>query len=138
MENLTVKKIVLIVIGCIGLAIGAVGAALPFLPTFPFLMLAAVCFAKSSDRLNNWFIQTDLYKNNLESYVKGRGMTKKAKMRIMLIVTISMAFGFMMMSRVPVARIVLALVWMFHIIYFIYGIKTITEEEAVLIRERVK
>lgn len=138
MEKLTIKRLVFIIIGCISLAIGAVGAALPFLPTFPFLMLAAICFAKSSQRLNDWFIGTDLYKNNLESYIKGHGMTKKAKVRIMTIVTISMSIGFIMMSRVPVARIVLAVVWVFHIVYFVFGIKNITEEEAVLIRERTK
>ena len=41
-----VKKILFIVLGCIGLALGAVGAVLPLMPAFPFLLLAAVCFAK--------------------------------------------------------------------------------------------
>ena len=44
-----VKKILFIVLGCIGLALGAVGAVLPLMPAFPFLLLAAVCFAKSSE-----------------------------------------------------------------------------------------
>ena len=51
-----VKKILFIVLGCIGLALGAVGAVLPLMPAFPFLLLAAVCFAKSSEKLPNWFI----------------------------------------------------------------------------------
>ncbi|MDE5742413.1 MAG: YbaN family protein, partial [Oscillospiraceae bacterium] len=59
------KKIIYIITGCIGLALGAVGAVLPLLPAFPFLLLAAVCFGKSSERLNNWFVNTKLYKNNL-------------------------------------------------------------------------
>ena len=46
-----VKKILFIVLGCIGLALGAVGAVLPLMPAFPFLLLAAVCFAKSSEKL---------------------------------------------------------------------------------------
>ena len=49
--------------------LGAVGAVLPLLPAFPFLMLAAFCFARSSEKLNNWFIHTKLHKNNLESFV---------------------------------------------------------------------
>lgn len=47
-----VKKILFIVLGCIGLALGAVGAVLPLMPAFPFLLLAAVCFAKSSEKLH--------------------------------------------------------------------------------------
>lgn len=126
---MNIKKIVYIVIGFIGLGLGAVGAVVPLLPAFPFLLLAAICFGKSSERLHIWFIGTKLYKNNLESYVKGRGMTWKTKIRIMIIVTITMLIGFIMMGRVPVGRIILSCVWVFHIIYFCFGIKTLKEEE---------
>lgn len=124
------KKVFFVVLGCISVGLGAVGAVLPLLPSFPFLLLAAFCFAKSSERLHNWFTNTKLYKNNLESYVQGRGMTWATKIRIMLTVTVLMAFGFIMMSRVPVGRIVLACVWVFHIIYFVFGIKTLRAETA--------
>ena len=123
-----IKKIVYAAVGCVGVALGAVGAVLPLLPAFPFLLLAAVCFAKSSDRLHNWFIGTKLYKNNLESYVKGRGMTWRTKIRIMVIVTLTMSVGFLMMSRVPVGRIILACVWVFHIFYFVFGVKTLAAD----------
>jgi uncharacterized membrane protein YbaN (DUF454 family) len=121
------KKILLIVLGCIGLGLGAVGAVVPLLPAFPFLLLAAYSFARSSERLHSWFINTKLYKNNLESYVKGRGMTKRTKVRIMITVTVLMTFGFVMMHQVPVGRIVLAAVWLFHIFYFVFGVKTLKE-----------
>lgn len=126
-----IKKGIYIVLGCIGVALGAVGAALPLIPAFPFLLLAAVCFGKSSERLHKWFIGTKLYKNNLESYVQGRGMTWKTKIRIMLLVTITMSVGFVMMSRVPVGRILLAGVWVFHILYFCFGVKTLKEEKEI-------
>ncbi|MDD4849606.1 MAG: YbaN family protein [Gemmiger sp.] len=122
------KKIIYIALGCLGVGLGALGAALPLLPAFPFLMMAAFCFGKSSDRLNRWFTGTKLYKNNLESFVQGKGMTLKTKRRIMLVVTATMAVGFWMMHRVPVGRVILALVWGFHILYFIFGIKTIPEK----------
>ena len=109
---------------------GAIGAVVPLLPAFPFLLLAAFCFARSSERLHNWFINTKLYKNNLESYVEGRGMTKKTKIRVMLTVTILMSIGFIMMRSVPIGRIILTCVWAFHILYFIFGVKTITEEKT--------
>lgn len=126
-----IKRIIYIVIGCIGVGLGAVGAVVPMLPAFPFLLLAAFCFGKSSEKLNHWFINTKLYKNNLESYVQGRGMTWKTKIRIMLTVTVLMSIGFIMMSRVPVGRIILVCVWLFHILYFIFGVKTLKAEPEV-------
>ena len=119
------KKVIYITVGCIGLALGAVGAVLPLLPAFPFLLLAAICFGKSSERLDRWFKNTKLYKNNLESLVKGQGMTWKTKIKIMITVTVLMTIGFIMMNQVVVGRIVLACVWVFHILYFIFGVKTI-------------
>lgn len=126
---MSIKKMIYVVIGCLGVGIGAIGAVVPMLPAFPFLLLAAICFGKSSERLHTWFIGTKLYKNNLESYVQGKGMTWKTKIRIMIVVTLTMAFGFIMMSRVPVGRIILACVWLFHIVYFCVGIKTLKDEK---------
>ena len=125
---MNLKKMIFIILGCIGVGLGAIGAVVPLIPAFPFLLMAAFCFAKSSERLHNWFINTKLYKNNLESYVQGRGMTWATKIRIMITVTLLMSIGFIMMFRVPVGQIVLACVWAFHIIYFIFGVKTIKPE----------
>ena len=95
------------------------------LPAFPFLLLAAFCFGKSSERLHNWFIGTKLYKNNLESYVQGKGMTKGTKIRIMVTVTLLMGIGFVMMHQVRTGQIILCCVWVFHILYFCFGVRTI-------------
>lgn len=126
-----VKKIILIVVGCITLGLGAVGAVLPILPTVPFLLVSAFCFAKSSEKLNNWFKGTKLYKNNLETYVKGQGMTVATKVKIISTVTILMTIGFIMMHNVPVGRIVLAVVWIMHIIYFVFFVKNVKKTEIV-------
>lgn len=122
-----IKKILYIILGCIGVGLGAVGAVLPLLPAFPFLMLAAFCFAKSSEKLDRWFKGTKLYKDNLEDFVAGRGMTWKTKIRIMVTVTVLMSIGFAMMGMkgIKVGCIVLGCVWLFHILYFCFGIKTI-------------
>ena len=122
---MNIKKIVYIVLGCIGVGLGALGAVLPLLPAFPFLLLAAFCFGRSSEKLNTWFTGTKLYKDNLESYIQGKGMTKKTKVRIMITVTILMSIGFIMMRQVPVGRIVLGCVWVFHVLYFLFGVKTL-------------
>lgn len=119
------KKVIYITLGCIGVVLGAIGAVLPLLPAFPFLLLATVCFAKSSQKLHDKFTSTKLYKKNLESYVKGKGMTWSTKIRIMITVTVLMTIGFIMMNQVTVGRMVLGGVWVFHILYFIFGVKTL-------------
>lgn len=120
-----IRKAMYLILGLIGLGLGAVGAVVPMLPSFPFLLLAAFGFGKSSQKLHTWFIGTKLYKENLESYVAGKGMTRKTKMRIMITVTILMSIGFVMMHAVTVGRIVLVCVWVFHVLYFVFGVKTI-------------
>ena len=117
------RKILYIMIGCISLGLGIIGVILPILPTVPFVLLAAFCFAKSSERLDGWFKNTKLYReNNIKS-----GMTKRAKLRIMCSVTLLMGIGFIMMGLkgIVVGNIVLLIVWIFHMVYFTLGVKTV-------------
>ena len=95
---------------------GAVGVVLPILPTIPFLMAALYCFARGSHKLENWFRQTSLYQKHLEPFMDKKEMTRKAKLTVMLSMTIFMGIGFVMMEQVPVGRIILAAVWLFHIL----------------------
>ena len=124
-----ISKVIFISVGCICLALGTVGIILPILPTVPFFMATAFCFAKSSDRLHRWFVLSNMYKKHLQSFVEKRGMLMKTKLTILTTVTLLMGFGFIMMSRVPVARVILAVVWVCHVVYFVFGVKTIREEE---------
>ena len=120
-----IKKAILIAAGSISLVLGTVGIVLPILPTVPFYLLTACCYAKSSEKLHSWFTGTKLYKNNLESYVKGEGMTVKSKVKIMAVVTALMTAGFVMMDEVPVARVILLVIWSVHALYFLLKVKTI-------------
>lgn len=128
---MSIKKIIFIVLGCICLALGTVGVVLPILPTVPFYLATAFCFANSSERLHTWFVDTGLYKKHLQSYVEKRGMLLKTKVSIITTVTLLMGFGFFMMARkgIWVPCIILAVVWVCHIIYFVFGVKTIRGEE---------
>lgn len=117
------KKILYIFIGCISLELGIIGVILPILPTVPFVLLAAFCFAKSSERLDSWFKNTKLYReNNIKN-----GMTKQVKIRIMCSVTLLMSIGFIMMGLkgIVIGNIVLLIVWIFHMAYFTFGVKTV-------------
>ena len=126
---MSIKRIAFVVLGCVSLVLAVIGVVLPILPTVPFLALAAFCFAKSSDRLNNWLINTKFYQNNLADFKAGKGMTVKTKTRILVTVTLIMAVGLivMLMKGVIVGSIVLVIVWVGHMYYFGFKVKTIEE-----------
>lgn len=108
-------------------------SAVVLLICVPMIPIAIVAVQRWAKKLHSWFINTKLYKNNLESYVQGQGMTWQTKIRIMVTVTLLMSIGLFMMSRVPVGRMILGGVWLFHMIYFTFGVKTkkkMTEDEC--------
>lgn len=126
------KQIIFLIIGCLSLALGCVGIVLPILPTVPFFLLTVFCFANSSQKLHDWFIGTQMYKKHLESFVQKKGMTVRTKATILTSVTALMAVGFVLMLRkgIIVPCVLLAVVWVCHLVYFLFGVKTIPTAET--------
>ena len=126
------KKYLYMTVGCVSLGLGALGSLIPVLPTVPFLMLAAFSFARSSENLHNWFVGTRLYQENLADFVAGKGMTRRAKVRIITTVTLLMSVGFVMMGLKGIVTgcVVLGCVWVLHLLYFLFGIRTIPATEG--------
>lgn len=118
-------KIFWMFFGFVCLGLGTAGVVFPFLPTVPFYMATVFCFAKSSRKLHDWFTGTELYKKNLDSFVRQRAMTMKTKLRVVSMVSVVMGAGFLFMKDVPAGRICLTVVWLFHLFYFFLGIQTI-------------
>ena len=123
-----------IALGFVSLVLGAIGVPLPLLPTTPFLLLAAFCFAKGSDRLDRWFKSTNLYKNHLESFASSRVMTLRTKLCILIPATLMLALAFFGMSHkdttgTRIGRITIVILLILKYVYFFTRIKTIKESE---------
>lgn len=130
------KQVIFLIIGCLSLALGCVGIVLPILPTVPFFLVTVFCFANSSQRLHDWFIGTQMYKKHLDSFVKKKGMTVRTKAGILVPVTLLMAVGFFLMLRkeLVVPCVILAVIWVCHVVYFSFGVETITEAQSAALR----
>lgn len=91
------------------------------------VMLAAFCFARSSERADRWFKGTKLYQENLKDFAAGKGMTARTKVRIMVTVTLLMTVALVAMGvkGIVAGCVVLGFVWAFHMVYFIWFVKTI-------------
>lgn len=126
-----IKRIVFASLGLVCFALGTAGVFLPILPSTPFYLATLFFFANSSQRLHAWFLGTKLYRKHLESFVKKRGMLLSTKLSILITVTLLMGFGFFMMARkgIWIPCIILAVVWLCHILYFVFRVKTISAEE---------
>lgn len=79
----------LIAAGMICVGLGAVGIVLPGLPTTPFLLVAAYCFARSSLHFHGWLVNHRWFGSYVRNFEEGRGMTRPAKAATLLVMWLS-------------------------------------------------
>ena len=73
------RKWVLIIVGSFFTGLGIIGIFLPLLPTTPFLLLAAACYIRSSERLYSWLINNKWVGRYIKNYLEGKGIPLKSK-----------------------------------------------------------
>lgn len=106
------------------LIVGIIGIIFPILPTTPFLLVSSICFAKGSDKFYNWFINTKIYKNNLEDFVKNREMKIRTKIYLMILSSSMIIISIFMVDFIYL-KLLLFCIDLFKYYYFIFKIKTI-------------
>lgn len=72
-------RMVLMAVGFVSLGLGIVGLVLPVLPTTPFVLLASVCFARSSPRFHAWLLNARLFGPLIRNWDESRSFSKRAK-----------------------------------------------------------
>ena len=103
------KKRLLAFCGMVAVALGAVGIFLPLLPTTPFLLLAAACFFKSSDRLYNWLITHKWFGRYIRQYREHRAIPRQTKVATIILLWGTLAFsGFVVINALWVRLLLLA------------------------------
>ncbi|MBS6542291.1 MAG: YbaN family protein [Veillonella sp.] len=119
-----VVRYVFLTIGAISFVLGTAGIVLPLLPTVPFYMLTLFCLARGSERFHKMFLESSLYQKTVGAYERDKALTLRTKLSILASVTTIMAIGAYFSQNMPVALIVMGLVWIGHVIALAFIVKT--------------
>ncbi len=101
---------VLISSGWISIVCGVIGIFLPIMPTVPFLLLAAACFAKSSERFHNWLMEHNHLGPLLHDYLKGAGIPFRAKLMALSMIWVSFPVSALLFAKALWLKILLVVV----------------------------
>ena len=92
-------------VGCVALALGAIGIVLPLLPTVPFLLLAAFSFARSSRRAHDWLMQHAVFGPLIRDWQRAGAISRRAK----LLASVSMIAVFALSVALGLRPLILAI-----------------------------
>lgn len=93
--------------GTVSLALGIMGLFVPGLPTTPFVLLSAALYAKSSEKLYNWLLGNKIFGPRIKNYQRQRGLTLKAKYRIIALMIIMVLISSFLIVKVMIIRIII-------------------------------
>lgn len=101
-------RITWLVVGILALALGVLGVALPLLPTTPFILVAAIAFARSSNRLHGWLVNHDVFGPLVSNWQRHGAISRRGKLAAVLSMAVLLAISLAM--AVPARVLVLQLV----------------------------
>ncbi|MBA7482190.1 MAG: DUF454 family protein [Dehalococcoidia bacterium] len=104
------KRRLLIAAGTISTAIGIVGIFVPILPTTPFLLLAAACYLRSSQKFYNWLLNARFIGAYVRNYVQGKGMPWKVKIITILLLWITITCSIIFAVQALIIRVILLII----------------------------
>lgn len=105
-----ITHIFLISVGWLSVVLALFGIFLPLLPTTPFLLLAAICFAKSSPRFYQWLMTNRWFGEYLNNYRAGRGMQLRHKITALTLMWVSISYSAIMVAEAHWLRGLLVLI----------------------------
>jgi hypothetical protein len=105
-----IRKAALIFLGTICVGLGILGMFLPLMPTTVFLLMAAYCYSKSSERFHNWLMTNKLCGKYISNYKSGRGMTVGSKITSLLTLWASIGLSIWLVNGKLWLSILLALI----------------------------
>jgi uncharacterized membrane protein YbaN (DUF454 family) len=104
------KRRLLVIAGTISLGVGVIGILVPVLPTTPFLLLAAICYMRGSQRLYNALLYNRFIGSYVSNYLEGRGMSLKMKIWTLSLLWIAIVLTATLATDSLLIRIILAVV----------------------------
>jgi len=100
----------LIIEGTFFVGLGIIGIFLPLLPTTPFLLLAAACYARSSKRFYNWLLTNRWFGNYIRNYRERKGIPYKIKILSISFLWIAIGYSAIFVVHILLGRIILILI----------------------------
>ena len=119
------QRIVLLTLGWLAIVLGILGIVLPLLPTTPFMLLAAWCFARSSPRFHHWLLWRSPFGRYLRHWQQHRAMPPGAKGRAICLIVVTFAISIALVHLWWVR--ILLLVMMTILLLFMWRIPVVSE-----------
>lgn len=111
---------VLIIAGSFFVGLGILGIFLPLLPTTPFLLLAAACYVRASERFYNWLLNNKWLGNYIKNYREGKGIPLKGKVLSISLLWITIGYSVVFVVHIFLVRIILILIAIGVTIHILY------------------